>query len=403
MNLIKLLARSIWGRAFRSGAIFLTAALIAGLALSATLVARGAEEQLAYSLERLGADIIVIPWGTMRTEDMQGARLLSMQTEQWMPRAYMDHIAAIDGVASVTPQLYITTLTDSPYCSSPELHLVAYDPASDFAVGPWFEQPGLSLGPGEAVGGACVTVPGGETTLNILGTDLRLAGKLKPTGGDLDDALLISFETAQAIVEQTGRQKGHAMERSDLYLAPDSISAVLVRVDLEYAPHDVAITILEQVRSVLPIESTNLFQTERAQMVGLLRSALFILSVIWVLSTVFMGLIFSMAANERRREMGVLRALGGPQRFILGTLLAESAILALGGGVSGSALTITAVTLTKGALVRAAGLPFAVPTPLSLAGIALAGMALAMLSILMAAAIPAVRVSRQEVALVMRE
>lgn len=401
MRLARLLLRNLRGNAFRSGAIFLAAALVAGLALAATLVVRGAEEQLAHSLERLGADIIAIPWGTMRTKELQGARLLSMATKQWMPRAYVSQIAAVEGVDRVTAQLYITTLEHPAFSTRPEVHVIAYDPVTDFAIKPWLEDRDLTIGKDQAIGGSLIYAPNLENTLDVLGYELQLAGNLKPTGGELDQVLLISFETAHEIIE--------AANRSDrpnglgLYLAPDSVSAVLVQVDLDGDPHEVAIRILEQVRSVLPIESTGLFQTERAQMVGLLRTALLILAVIWALSIVFVGLMFSMAVSDRRREIGVLRALGAPQRFIFGTLLAESAVLALGGGTLGSALTIIGATAGRGELVHAIGLPFALPPTLHLIALALAGMALALVSVVLAASVPAIHISRQEVALVMRE
>lgn len=146
-------------------------------------------------------------------------------------------------------------------------------------------------------------------------------------------------------------------------------------------------------------------------MAGLLRTALFVLGVIWVLSVVFVGLIFSMAVNERRREIGVLRALGSPQTQIFATLVAESAILALGGGTLGAALTIALVSGTGDAGFAAAGLPhisqwglpLSVPPLAQLLGLAIAGLLASLISIVLAALVPALRISRQEVALVMRE
>lgn len=390
--------RNIAGNAFRSGAVLLCAALVAGLALSATLVVRGAEDQLENTLERLGADIIVIPWGTMRTEDMQGARLLSMAIEEWMPRSYIYQLGAVEGVDRMTPQLYLTTVKFPAYSTRPEVYVVAYEPETDFAIKPWLENQTVRPGLNEAIGGSMIYAPNMEGVITVAGHDLELVGHLKPTGGDLDQTLLVSFETAKAII-QTSRTQ----DQEPLYTAPDSVSAVLVQVRTEADPHDVAVRILEETRSLLPIESTGLFQTQRAQMIGLLRSAFFILSVIWMLSIISVGLIFSMAVNERRREIAVLRALGARQRFILGSLLAESAVLALAGGTIGSALTIIAVSSGGTRLFETLGLPISIPSLLALTGLALAGLVLALVSVVLAASVPAVRISRAEVALAMRE
>jgi len=47
----------------------------------------------------------------------------------------------------------------------------------------------------------------------------------------------------------------------------------------------------------------------------------------------------SMSVRERIREVGILKTLGFTPEMILGTLLGEAAVLALAGGVAGSALT----------------------------------------------------------------
>ena len=398
MNIFRLATRNVAGNAFRSGAVFACAALVACLALCATLVVRGAQDELRGSLERLGADVIVIPWGTMRTEDMEGARLLSMATKHWMPRAYMRDLAAVKGVAAVSPQLYLATLTDTPYCAEAELYLVAYDATTDFVVRPWLVVADASPGLGEVIAGAGISVPDGGDRVTVYGSNLHLVSTLKPTGSDLDHALLVSFETAHEIVAASQRQAGHS-----LYVAPDSVSAVLVKIDTGANAHDVAIRILEQVPGALPIESTNLFQTERAHMVGLIRSMLFILGVIWALSMVFVGLISSLAANERRREIGVLRALGGTRSFVLHVLLTESVLLAVGGGLFGVACTILAVSLAWEPLVETSGLPFLLPSPGGFAALAVLALTLALVSVVVAALIPAFRISREEAAIVMRE
>ena len=69
-------------------------------------------------------------------------------------------------------------------------------------------------------------------------------------------------------------------------------------------------------------------------MTGLLQTILIIMGITWALSVLLIGLVFSMAANERRKELGVLRALGATRLHIFKSLLAESSLLALIGGAS---------------------------------------------------------------------
>ena len=398
MKLRRLVRQNILGSLFRSGAIFLCAALVAGLSLSATLVARGAEAGLRRNLSRMGADIIVIPWGTM-SEDFDGAHLVGMMTDRWMPRVYMERIAAVPGVEVVSPQLYLTTVIDSPFCALPEMYLVAYDPATDFVLDPWLEHDPIGhLRLGEAIGGATVSAPDGDQYINVFGYPLRLIRTLQETGGDVDQVLFVSFDTAQAILEEVQSQPKPAFE-----IAPESISTAMVKVRLGYDPHEVAVSILEQVPSVIPVESTGFFQTQRGQMVGLLRIVLILGVLTWVLAVLFMGLVFSLAANERRREIGMLRALGATQTLVLKTLLLEGAVLALSGGAAGIGLAVSAAGLFQEQIARLLDIQIALPPLLLLIGLAAAGLVLALVSVTVAAWIPAVRLSRQEPALTMRE
>jgi putative ABC transport system permease protein len=398
VKLRRLVSRNILGNLFRSGAIFLCVALVAGLSLSATLVVRDAETGLRRNLSRMGADIIVIPWGTM-SQDFDGAHLVGMMTDRWMPRAYMERIAAVQGVEVVSPQLYLSTVIDSPFCALPEMVLVAYDPVTDFVLKPWLEHDPIgNLRLGEAVGGAAVFDPDGDQNIHVYGYPLKLIRTLQETGGDVDQVLFVSFDTAQAILEQVQSQPKPAFE-----IVPESISTAMVKVRLGSDPHEVAVRILEQVPSVVPIESTGFFQTQRSQMVGLLRIVLLLAGLTWALATLFMGLVFSLAANERRREIAMLRALGATEPLVLKMLLLEGAALALSGGVIGIGLVVLVIGLFQRQIAHVANIQITLPPPLSLLGLAVAGLVLALVSVTVAAWIPASRLSRQEPAVAMRE
>ena len=398
MNLRRLVLRNILGSLYRSGAILVCAILVAGLSLSATLVVQGAQGGLRRNLSRMGADIIAIPWGTM-SQDLDGAHLVGMMTERWMPRAYMDRIMGIPGVEAVSPQLYLSSITGSPLSSMPELYLVAYDPVTDFVLEPWLEHDPIgNLRLGEAVGGVAVADPDGDQNIQVYGYPLRLIRTLEETGGDADQSLFISFDTALAIVEEVQRQPKPAFE-----IAPETISTAMVKVRLGNDPHQVAVRMLEQVPGVVPIESTGFFQAQRAQVVGLLRTVLALAGLTWFLAILFMGMVFSLAANERRREIGMIRALGATRTMVLRSLLLEGLILAITGGAAGIALAIVAAGLFGEQIAAATSIQISLPAPLALAGWASAGLLLAVGSVVLAAWLPASKLSKEEPALAMRE
>ncbi len=63
MSLFRLALKNISGHGFRSGVVILCALLVAAFALFTTLLMRGAETSLRLALDRLGADIVVVPSG----------------------------------------------------------------------------------------------------------------------------------------------------------------------------------------------------------------------------------------------------------------------------------------------------------------------------------------------------
>ena len=397
MTVIRLALRNLAGNAFRSWTVFLCALVVAGLTLSATLILRGAESSLRLALQRLGADIVVVPQGA--EANVETALLMGTPATAWMPAGNVRALAGTPGVTAASPQLYLASLSNASCCSASEMFVVALDPRTDFTITPWLKQrlgDGLRLG--EAVGGSRVFTPPGERYIKLYGYHITLKGNLEPTGTGLDQTMFLTFETAQAVA------KGSlTLAEKPLTIPPDSVSAILVNVRPEADPRLVARRIRQDLAGVSAIPSLDLFQTFRRQMTGVLRGVVALLGITWALSVGLIALVFSMAANERRREIGVLRALGSPRSFVLRSLLAEAAILGLGGGAIGLALSVLATYLFHNLLVVSLGIPFLLPSLPGLLLVVGGGLGVALVTVTLAALIPAYRISRQEPALAMRE
>ena len=110
-----------------------------------------------------------------------------------------------------------------------------------------------------------------------------------------------------------------------------------------------------------------------------------------------------MVVNERRREIGVLRALGATRGGVLRSLLTGAAVLALGGGSVGIILSGLVLFFFRHKLVSLFGFPFLFPSLPNLLLLVVIGLAVALAAVMLAAFIPAYRISRQEPAVSMRE
>ncbi len=397
MHHLRLATRNIAGNSFRSWMVFFSAALMAGFIIAATLVIRGVDDSLRLALDRLGADIIVIPEG--EEQRLKSALLMGIPVHCWMPDTVVDELAEIPGVAAVSPQLYLSTLRGATCCSVPEMFLIAYDPTTDFTLTPWLEENlegGLQLG--EAVGGSLVYVPAEEGELLIYGYGLDLKGSLEPTGTGLDQSMFFTFDTAFEIAEQSSDQ---AVKELDI--PPRTVSSALIKVDLDTDIQEVANRIDAAVRGVTPMQTNTLFRGQREQLLSLLNSVVALLAITWVLAMALIAIVFSLAVNERRRHIGVMRALGARRTTVLYSLLLEAGLLALAGGAVGIAVASLAVYLFRPLIMGLMSTPFLYPAPLPLAGLVLGALSLVLAGVSLAALIPALRISLQEPSISMRE
>jgi len=397
MNLYQLAVKNISGSAFRSWVVMLCALLVASLALGTTLVMRGAQKSLRLAVDRLGADIVVVPEGT--ETKVESALLMGHPTEVWMPQEKLAQIAAVPGIQAVSPQVYLSTLTNASCCSVEDMFLIAYEPETDFTLTPWLEKEiGDNLHLGEVVGGTYVFVPEGEQNIQIYGYHVTLKANMEPTGTGLDQSMFLTMETAKDIARIS-----RTMAERPLEIPTDEISAVMVKLEPGQNPYDVALEMMHDVPGITPIESPNLFQAYRKQMSGLQTGIFLAMGVTLTLSITLIGLIFSMAANERRRELGVLRAMGATRRFVFQSLLTEAGLLALAGGVAGIFLTVLIVYLFRKLITVTLGIPFLLPSPATLLPQIAGGLLLALLAATLAAMLPAYRISHLDPSVAMRE
>ena len=109
------------------------------------------------------------------------------------------------------------------------------------------------------------------------------------------------------------------------------------------------------------------------------------------------GLTFSLAVNERRREIGLLRAMGATKGHVIRLFVLEAMIVTLPGallGVLGGWLTLGGYRQVASADLGA--LSFLPPSPYVLASFALACVTAIVASGTLAALAPAVRSARMD-------
>ena len=396
-SLTRSAARGIAGSPLRSWLIGGCALLVAALLLTTVLVVRGAQDSLNRAQERLGADVVVVPRGS--ETQVEGALLLGNATNTYMPMDYVARISHLPGVAVASPQLYMMSMSDASCCSVPNMLMVAYDSRTDFALEPWLKQKlGGDLALGQAVGGKNVFVPAGQNAIKLYGYDFKLVGNLESTGTNLDQTLFMTFQTAYDM-ERVSQLKAEV----PLPILKDKATAVMIKLDPRADRARVTKSINSYLPGVTAIASPDMFGAYRSQASGVLHTLLVVLVLMIVLSLAVTALVFWMSVNERRRQIGVMRALGATQKHVLFSFLTEAVMLALGGGAVGAVVAATCLYLFRDALVTAFGFPFLFPSAASLAALLALGLVLALAVVGLAALVPALRAAREEPARSMRE
>jgi len=396
MNFWQLVGKNLIGNSARSISILLCVTGLAFSLMATTIVIAGNEHSLSSGIDRLGADIIVVPEGAQISAE--SALLMGEPAIIWMPQNKLDEVASVWGVSRVSPQIFLQSLSNASCCSVSEMFLVAFDPDTDFTLHPWLEEElDGELGRGEVIGGSYVSADAYDN-IQLYGYEAKLVGNLEPSGTGIDQSLFMTFQTARDIAESS-----LTTAQSPLEIMPGSISTILVKVDDGVDPHLVALEITSAVEGVVPIESPSLFGNFRRQVTGLLWGAIAVTLVFWGVSMFFISQIIAASSNERRREVAVLRALGADRKFVYVSLVTEVAVLALSGGILGAIIASFMASMFGDFITTYLGIPFLFPGLSSWLILVVSAVGLILLTVTLAALLPAYRMSQQEPALAARE
>jgi putative ABC transport system permease protein len=171
----------------------------------------------------------------------------------------------------------------------------------------------------------------GETVL-FYGVPLRVWAKLERTGiGMYDNAIFFNIEKGYEMSE---------LSKSDPNIATlkqirGKISGTLVQLDVGSKIPFITFSILRNNPGVKVITTGNI-QTSARQTTVAVFSGVVVLIVVLILSNVLMiNAIFSAVVNERKREIGIIRAIGATRLDIFKLILCESTMLSILSGILG--------------------------------------------------------------------
>jgi putative ABC transport system permease protein len=326
----------------------LVAVLVFGLSF-----VRRVDASIRRTSERLGADLIVVPTGARgAAEDVL---LDNKVTTFYMDRAIVGRVQAIPGVERVTAQTYLATIGGA-CCDVPESMVVLFDQESDFVVRPWLgREMGRKLGKGEAIVGSesALNIDLGLTHVDafLFGNVFKTVGVLEKTGTGLDTAIFVDESNIDDI-----RRRGKVAVR------PGTVSIVFARVAAGQDPQRIAAVVENTIIEADAVARRDLGKQVLRSLgdIGRMFAITFLLATL--LAAGLAWAVFSGVANERAREVGLMRAIGARESHVTRLFLLE--VLAVGG--AGSLLGIALGTAFSFGLGRGFAILGNVSTGLSL-------------------------------------
>jgi putative ABC transport system permease protein len=364
--MLGIIGKNIRHRPYRNGALILAFAFIAASLFSGQYLLHGASESIEIGVARMGADLIVVP-ERYRMEAMDIV-LRGEPSTFFFDATNVDQVAAVEGVERVAPNLYIASLTAS--CCDVPVQIIAYDPERDFTLKPWLaESQKRPLGKDDLIVGSRIMGDIG-TPLMFYGHTFNIAQRMEPAGMGVDCSIFMSFDDAFVMADESAQKAV-----KPLLLPEEKVSAVLVKVKDVKETETVAARIEASVPRVRVLTPSSLL----ARISGQLTSTTGFLDLTAIFATLIsiplIALVSIMAANERRREIGVLRALGASRGIIFRLILGESVIIAVIGAVIGVVISWALLLLFQDYISIMLRIPLIMPRTTTLtegAGIALA-------------------------------
>jgi ABC-type transport system, involved in lipoprotein release, permease component len=340
-------------RPFRTAALAVLVSILSFVLFSGSLISLSLKNGTDGLSKRLGADILVVPKGyEQKTENVL---LRGDPSTFYMDAAWTEKIAAAKGVRAASPQLFVASLNAD--CCSTKVQIIGFDQKTDFTVEPWIKSalPG-ALSIDEVVVGADVAGKVGGK-LRFFDRDYVIAAKMDSTGTGFDTSVFMSFEAAE-------RAKSDYTAKSGRELPKNAVSSVTVLLEDGYSAGDVA----ENISGILDKNKISLIVSQKimSSVSGNLRATVrfvtALAALLWVLSVLVLGIVFSAVLNERKREFGILRSLGATRKKLSFLVLWESGILSLLGGVLGMAISALFLFPFQTLIQRTISMPYLQPS-----------------------------------------
>ena len=291
---------------------------------------------LALSRERLGADAILMP----KYSNAKGDDLLftAMPENIYMPIEVVEQAKQLDGIASMSPQFYCQTLALGCCDPGEEARIIGYDPETDFILKPYLDeahQNGMSETE-VIVGNAYEDEDLVGMNYMILGRIFKVVSVLQPTGTGMDATFFMDWRVAQDMCLESEVLRENWTKKDP----HDYVSVIMIKFQEGVDPNAFVRQVEEsgmEAKCLLTGDTISDLQSQ-------LEVTMKVMFALWAASLLIavLSLVgrFNALAKERKKEIGLLRAIGLKKGQVFGLIIGETCTMAAMGGVLGSAVAL---------------------------------------------------------------
>ncbi|MBI3591942.1 MAG: FtsX-like permease family protein [Nitrospirae bacterium] len=392
-NFTTVALKNLKRKPFRTGVLIFSIALLVSLLIFALSFIVSVSSSLKKASDRLGADLIIVPVGARGYAE--AFLLESKKPEFYMNKSIIDKVRKIDGIETVTFQTYLSTIA-GVCCDVEATRIIAFDQDSDFIVKPWLKKAiGRGLKKGEAIAGYETNFNLGVELLDlettIFNNKFKVVGVLEKTGTALDNALIMTEENIKDII---GSGKSP--------LSEGQISLIFTKVKKGFDPYEVGRTVEGNIVEVDVVARSDMGKEILSTLKDINKIFLITIVMSSILAIFLVWAIFSAIANERSREVGIMRAVGAKESHIVKLFILEVFLVGLTGSLIGLVIgTSISLSLAKGfKLLKAIS---ATLTAVQQAEIAMAGLLIGTIICIAGALMPINRIKKLEPLLAIKE
>lgn len=323
-SITQIALKSVFRKLFRNLVLVLAVAMLVALLVFALLFDKAVEEDLEAAAKKLGADIVLVP-----PEAIGIAEEFILESKEktfYMDDFVFDSVIDLPEIDQGTYHVYLNTLS-SECCSIEEGQVVAFNPESDFVIKSWM-QDAPQLKQGEVfVGSYVYDFLGLIQTAKLFGTGVTIVGHLEETNTGLDHGIFMRIADLKNISDEA---KGGYKE--------GMISIIFLKLKDGFSPEEVAVKIQSINPTIGIMTRGSIGGGIRQTLKDIIRIFSITIMISALLSILLAWSTFTAMTNERRREVGILRAIGAQRSHIIRLFLTEAAIISAFGGLAGIAI-----------------------------------------------------------------